>query len=309
MLIWHSVAEVPAEVTASVVTIGVFDGVHRGHRAVVGAAVQRAQERDLPAVVVTFDPHPVQVVRPQAAPPAVDSLEHRLALLATLGVHGVLVLRFDASRAAQPAQEFIDEVIVGALHARAVVVGEDFRFGHRAAGDVDLLVAAGQLAGFEVLAVGPVGQVERFSSTRVRQAVLDGDVETAAAVLGRMHRLEGVVVHGDHRGRQLGYPTANLDLADAALVPAEGIYAGWLVRADGTRLPAAISIGTNPTFAGTEPRVEGYALDRDDLELYGETVAFEFVTRLRATVRFDSVEALVEQMGNDVAAVRARLVG
>ncbi len=189
MLIWQAVAEVPDDLGASVVTIGVFDGVHRGHRAVVGAAVRRARQDGLPALVITFDPNPAQVVRPDSAPPPVDSLAHRLTLLATLGVDGVLVLRFDAARAAQSAQEFVDEVIVGALHARVVVVGADFRFGHRAVGDVAMLTTAGRRAGFEVLALEAVGQVERFSSTRVRQAVRDGDVATAAAVLGREHRL------------------------------------------------------------------------------------------------------------------------
>lgn len=305
--VWHGLDEVPRDLDGSVVTIGVFDGVHRGHRAVVGRAVERARVLGVPAVVVTFEPHPVAVLRPDGAPPRVSTLGHRLALLDGIGVDAVLVLPFDRERAAQSAEDFVTDVLVGALHARAVVVGEDFRFGHRASGDLDLLAGVGAEHGLDAEGVSPVGDGERWSSTLVRRHVLAGDVTAAAQVLGRPPRVEGEVVHGDHRGREIGYPTANLDVADGDLVPADGVYAGWLVRADGDRLPTAISIGTNPTFDGVTRRVEGYVLDRTDLDLYGERVALDVVERLRDTLRFDSVEALVEQMRADVDRARELL--
>lgn len=295
---WRALCDVPADWGRSTVTIGVFDGVHRGHRQVIGRAVRRARESGTAAVVVTFDPHPVAVLRPDIRPIALCTLEHRLDLFAELGVDATLVLPFTPARAAQPADEFVIEVLVGALHAAYVVVGADFRFGHRAAGDVQLLRARGARDGFAVDAVPLAGEGERFSSTRIRALVAAGDVAAAARALGRPHRVEGPVVRGDHRGHAIGYPTANLALPPETAIPADGIYAGWLTHA-GARMPAAISIGTNPTFGGTVRRVEAYVLDRDDLELYGEHVQVDFAERLRDTVRFDSVEALVAQMRID----------
>jgi riboflavin kinase/FMN adenylyltransferase len=330
---WESLADVPDAAGPSVVTIGVFDGVHRGHRVGLARTVELARERGAAATVVTFEPHPLSVVRPEVVPPRLSTLRHRLELLAEMGIDAVLVLPFTAEVAGWSPQEFVERVLVDALGAVGVVVGEDFRFGHKAAGDLSRLERLGADRGFAVHGVPIEGDVERWSSTRARELVAAGDVAGAAAVLGRLHRVEGEVVHGDHRGRAIGYPTANLappppgsrgspdDPGDPGepggtasqplAVPADGIYAGWLVRHLGgpeqVRLPAAISVGTNPTFDGVDRRVEAHVLDRDDLELYGEQVAVEFTERLRETVRFDSVDDLVRQMDLDVARARGLL--
>jgi riboflavin kinase/FMN adenylyltransferase len=306
--VWRSLDDVDG-VPSSVATVGVFDGVHRGHRTVISGVVSDAQARGVLAAVVTFDPHPLAVVRPELTPPALATLEHRLALLEELGVGGVLVLPFTNERADQGPEDFVREVLVERLHVVAVHVGENFRFGRKAAGDIALLGELGQQHGFEVVAVplaGPAGSgtPDGWSSTAIRGVLAEGDVDGAARALGRLHRVEGEVVHGDHRGRELGYPTANLAPDDVSAVPRDGVYAGWLTRASGDRLPAAISIGTNPTFGGTVRRVEAYVLDRDDLELYGEHVALDFLGRLRDTVRFDGVEPLLEQMADDVRRAR-----
>lgn len=306
MLRWTGLDDVPDDLGPTAVAVGVFDGVHRGHQRLVAEAVAQAARSGSTAVVVTFDPHPVAVLRPEAAPPVLSTLAHRLELLEALGVGATLVLPFTRALAAEPPEQFVEEVLVGALRAASVVVGSGFRFGHRAAGDVALLARLGEERGFTVTGLDLARDgSEVWSSTRVRAAVLAGAVDTARDILGRPHRVEGIVVHGDQRGRTIGYPTANLDTTPGAAIPADGIYAGWL-RWRGGSLPAAISIGTNPTFDGTVRRVEAYALDRDDLELYDEHVAVDFAVRLRETLRFDSVAALVEQMGHDVD--RARLI-
>jgi riboflavin kinase/FMN adenylyltransferase len=292
------------DVERSVVTIGVFDGVHRGHRHVIDGVVQHAGETGAMSVVVTFDPHPMAVVAPDRRPPALATLDHRLRLLADEHVDAVLVLPFTATRAKQSAEDFVREVLVNALHAKAVHVGENFRFGHRAAGDVALLRELGTSYGFEVVALPLAGGETTWSSTYVRDRLAEGDVGAAEKALGRPHRVEGTVVHGDHRGRELGYPTANLATDDISAIPADGVYAGWLTRESGDRLPAAISIGTNPTFGGLARRVEAYVLDRDDLELYGEHVALDFAERLRETVKFDGVESLKVQMAEDCRRAR-----
>lgn len=314
MQVWRSLDTV-APHGPCVVTIGVFDGVHRGHRAVVGQVVERARARGAAPVVVTFEPHPLEVLRPALAPKALSTPEHRAALLGAIGVEGVLLLPFDQELASWSPERFVDEVLVAALHAVEVIVGEDFRFGARAAGDIGTLRTLGGQRGFDVTALAPVGETgHRWSSTYVRDRVALGDVGRAAHALNRPHRLEGPVAHGDKRGRELGFPTANVDVGAGAAVPADGIYAGWLLRpGTGQRLPAAISIGTNPTFDGEARRVEAYVLGFDDrpeeLDLYGEHVALEFVARVRETVRFTTVEALVEQMHRDVAQVTGLLAG
>lgn len=307
---WRGLDAVPTDWVRSGVTIGVFDGVHRGHRAVIDRMVADARKADLAPVVVTFDPHPAEVVRPGSHPPLLATLDHRLALLAELGVAATLVLPFTTEFSQLSAEEFVRLILVDVLHAGQVTVGSNFRFGHKAAGTVAQLGLLGADYGFEVTGlelVPSAGDAEPVSSTAIRAAVAAGDMAAAAAGLGRPHRVEGTVVEGDRRGRELGYPTANLATTEHAMIPADGVYAGWLVVA-GEPLPAAISIGTNPTFDGTERRVEAYALDRDDLELYGRHVAIDFADRLRETVKFDSVEALLDQMSADVAQAK-QLVG
>jgi riboflavin kinase / FMN adenylyltransferase len=317
---WFDLASVPADLGPSVVTVGNFDGVHRGHQALLTRLVTRARDLGVPAVVVTFDPHPVAVLRPERAPRALTTLEHRLHLVAAAGVDGVLVMEFTPELATWSPERFVEEVLVRSVHARAVVVGQDTRFGHRNSGDVGVLVREGKRYGFAVEVVEDLGTGNgagrRWSSSWVRELVVAGEVAEAARVLTRPHRVTGVVVHGDHRGRTLGFPTANLDRQAVGLVPADGVYAGRLVRdadavgrGDRTEklLPAAISVGTNPTFEGESRRVEAHVLDRDDLDLYGELVAVEFVARLRPMLRLTGVEDLVTRMRADVEQCRAAL--
>ena len=301
---WRGTADVPSDWGRCVLTIGTFDGVHRGHQQIIGRAVARAAELGVPSVVCTFDPHPLEVVRPDSHPALLSTQRYRADLIEALGVDVVLVLPFTQARSQQSAEEFVHEVLVGALHVSEVIVGANFRYGHRGAGDVASLTADGRRFGFAVQGVPLVGRDSdtNWSSTYVRSCVQAGDVESAASALGREHRVEGVVVRGDQRGRDLGYPTANLEPVPHAAVPADGVYAGHLVRG-GALLPAAISIGTNPTFAGDERRVEAYVLDFSG-DLYGEHVALSFTARLRSTLRFEAVDALVAQMERDVQRTR-----
>jgi riboflavin kinase/FMN adenylyltransferase len=313
---FDGLAAIPGDWGRSVVCIGVFDGVHLGHRVIIDATRRLAEEVEGRVVAVTFDPHPSAVVRPDTQPRMLSTLDHRVALLGEAGVDAVLVLAFSPELASWTPGEFVDRVLVRGLHASGVVVGQGFRFGHRAAGDVALLEKLGAADDFVVAPIalevgavvehGDTGEVV-WSSTYIRQCVLEGDVAEAARALNRPHRVEGIVVHGDHRGRDLGYPTANLDPVEHTAVPADGVYAGWLVRSAGLiteALPAAISIGTNPTFDGEERRVEAYVLDRTDLDLYGERVAFDFVERLRPTLKFDGIDPLLVQMADDVRKAR-----
>jgi riboflavin kinase / FMN adenylyltransferase len=305
--VWRSLDDVANDSdapTQSVATIGNFDGVHLGHRSLIAGLVGRARDIASPSVVTTFEPHPMTVIHPDSAPPRLTTVEHRLALLDEQGVDAVLVLPFTREVSLWSPEEFVTRVLVDTLHVVEVQVGANFRYGHRAAGDVTTLREAGEQKGFGVVVVPLAGDATRWSSTYVRQCLAEGDVEGAATALGRLHRVEGPVVEGDKRGRELGYPTANLALPPDTAIPADGIYAGWLTRADGTRMPAAISVGTNPTFGGTQRRVEAYVLDRDDLELYGEHVAVDFLARLRDTLTFDGIDPLVAQMAEDVALAR-----
>ena len=311
---WNGLEQVPAGFGPSAVTIGNFDGVHRGHREVLGRLVARARTEELASVAITFEPHPLAVLYPERAPQPLSTTAHKLELLAAAGLDAVLVLPFTLELAGWSPRRFVEEVLVKGLGARAVVVGADTRFGHRNSGDVHTLRELGAELGFDVQVVAELGRApgtaaadRRWSSTWIRELVAAGDVAAAAEVLGHPHRVTGEVVHGDHRGRQLGYPTANLGPDAIGAVPADGVYAGHLIRAGAGAMPAAISIGTNPTFAGTRRRVEAYVLDRTDLDLYGETVAIEFVKRLRPTLRFDGIEPLIRQMVLDVEACRAVL--
>jgi riboflavin kinase/FMN adenylyltransferase len=305
---WRGLDAAPSGWGRSVVTIGVFDGVHRGHQAIIGEAVARAAALRVPSVVLTFDPHPSEVVRPGSHPTVLTSPRYKAELVEALGADVLCVLDFTLEFSRLTPSEFAHVVLVEHLHAQSVVVGENFRFGHKAAGDVAELARIGERFGFAATGVPLVRDGETtISSTYVRSCVDAGDVASATRALGREHRVEGVVVRGDARGRTLGYPTANLRTAPHTAVPADGVYAAWLVRA-GERLPAAVSIGTNPTFEGRERRVEAYVLDFDG-DLYGDEVALDFVALLRAadTMSFDSVEALVEQIGRDVTKTRELL--
>jgi riboflavin kinase/FMN adenylyltransferase len=310
---WQGLDEVPADWGASVVTIGVFDGVHRGHQRIVAQAQAAAASLALPVVVVTFDPHPAEVVRPGSHPPLLCGLRRRAELLAGLGVSAVCVLPFTHEFSQLGPDEFVRAVLADRLHAAHAVVGENFRFGHRAAGDVALLTELGEKYDFTAEGVPLLtdgGQT--ISSSAIRALLGAGDVAGAARDLGRPHRVEGVVVRGQQRGRALGFPTANLEHPPYTAVPADGVYSGWLIGLDSggaeqERWPAAISVGTNPTFDGQERTVEAYALDRDDLDLYGRHMAAEFATRIRGQARFSSAAELAEQMGRDVTAVKAAL--
>jgi riboflavin kinase/FMN adenylyltransferase len=306
---WSDLRDVPVGFGPSVVTIGNFDGVHRGHREVLKQVVDRARAAGLRSVAVTFDPHPLAVLYPDRAPQPLSTVEHKLELLAATGLDAVLVMPFTHELAQWSPRRFVQEALVDALGAQEVVVGSDTRFGYRNAGDVDTLRELGAELGFTVQVVADLGRLggeRRWSSTWIRELIAAGDVGAATDVLGRPHRVTGKVVHGDHRGREMGYPTANLEPDAVGAVPADGVYAGWLVRTGtGECLPAAISVGTNPTFEGRrDRRVEAYVLDRFDLDLYGEVVAVEFVERLRPTLKFDGMEPLMKQMADDVIRCR-----
>ncbi len=303
--IWRSLEEVPADLEPTVVTVGNFDGVHLGHQHVIRRAGEVADALDLRRVVaVTFDPHPIAVLRPEHAPPTLTSIERRLELLGEAGVSDVLVVPFSRDIAAWPPERFVTDVLVDPLHARAVVVGANFRFGNRAAGDVALLQRMGAERGFETEGIALDGGPQVWSSTYVRNCLAAGDVEGAAEALGHPYAVRGTVVRGEARGAELGYPTANVPTTGANVAPADGVYAGWLRRLDDpgrARLPAAVSVGTNPTFEGErDRRVEAYVLDRTDLDLYGAEVEVGFVARLRGMRRFDSVEELRAAMADDV---------
>jgi riboflavin kinase/FMN adenylyltransferase len=292
------------------VTIGTFDGVHRGHQALL--ARTREVAGDLPVVAVTFDPHPVAVFAPERVPARLTSLERRVALLRepAPGVRGadhVRVLDFTREMAAWSPREFVERVVVEELGARHVVVGENFTFGSKAAGTTETLRTLCAEHGCDAGTLTLVGEGEVWSSTRVRRLVADARLREAAEVLGRPHEVDGVVTPGDQRGRDLGFPTANVPVDASCSVPPDGVYAGRLVT-DGTTYPAAISIGTNPTFAGTERRVESYVMDHGhELDLYGRHVRVELVEHLRGMVAYEGVDALVEQMHTDVADARTAL--
>jgi riboflavin kinase / FMN adenylyltransferase len=307
------------------VTIGAYDGVHLGHRRLLGILRDRADAEGLRTAVVTFDRHPATVVRPDSAPPLLTDLDQKLELLAACGVDLTVVVPFDAKRAEEPAEEFVAEILVGALGARVVVVGENFHFGHGRRGNVALLRELGAARGFDVVGVplaasngGGGGDgtdpTRVVSSTRIRRLLAAGDVAHAARLLARPHEVRGIVIHGDGRGGGvLGIPTANVAVPAGIVLPLVGIYAGRFRRADGSQQPAAISVGLRPTFyddsgGALPPLVEAHLLDFDG-DLYGERVGVEFVERLRDELRFERIEDLTAQMAADVARTRAVLGG
>lgn len=293
------------------VTIGMYDGVHLGHRALIGRVTKMASELGAASAVVTFDRHPATVVRPDSAPSLLTDLEQRLELLAETGVDYTLVVRFDKERSGESAEDFVRSVLVGCFGARAVVVGHDFHFGRNRGGNVPMLQTMGAELGFDVLGINLVAdpaESEVVSSTRVRASLEEGDVAGAARLLGRPHEVRGVVQHGDARGRELGFPTANVAVPADILLPADGIYAGWFERADGSIHPTAMSLGRRPTFYADAQLslLECFLLDFEG-DLYDERVKVRFVERLRGEAKFDSIEALVEQMDRDVASARELL--
>lgn len=304
--VWHRPEDIPSDLAGTVVTIGVFDGVHKGHRAVLKETVRQAKERGLASVALTFDPHPA-TVHSKVNVHLVSTLDDRIDRLAAAGISAVYVQKYTLEYAKSSPREFVERQLVGELKAHAVVVGEDVRFGCHNAGDGAVLVELGAELGIDVTLVSDLTAPEgrRWSSTWVRELLASGDVAGAARVLGRRHRIRGEVVHGFQRGRAIGFPTANLTGDNLGEVPADGVYAGWLVRSvEGAPaaeyLPAAISVGTNPHFAGRDRTVEVHVLGRSDLNLYGEPIAVDFVEYLRPMLSFDSLEGLLDQMDEDL---------
>lgn len=324
MRVFRSIAEVPSDLGPSAVAIGKFDGVHRGHSAILARLTAQASRAGVASVVVTFDRNPLEVLAPDRCPAELMPPERRMELFDEAGVGAVVVIPFTREFASRPPELFIEEVLVGALGARFVFAGRDFRFGHRGAGDIELLRRAGAERGFAVEAVAPVlVEGEPVSSTRIREALARGEVALAGRLLGRAPEVSGLVVPGLRRGRELGFPTANLGEGTAfgsrvrlaGLIPADGVYAGWMAvhgdgegRRGGPPLPVAISVGTNPTFDGVPRTVEAYVLDRT-LDLYGAPVTVRFAEFVRPMLRFDGVEALIAGMSDDVIRVGRILLG
>ncbi|TYP82684.1 bifunctional riboflavin kinase/FAD synthetase [Blastococcus xanthinilyticus] len=314
MLRWRGLESTPGDLGRTVVTVGMYDGVHRGHQTLIGAAVARARAMRRPCLLLTFDPHPAEVVRPGSHPAILTSLDRKAELVAGLGVDAMCVLPFTPEFSRLTRETFTHSVLVERLHAAQVVVGENFTYGHKASGNVGTLAEEGRRFGFAVEGVALAqdssddGEVT-ISSTYVRACVAAGDMVSAARALGRLHRVDGVVVRGDRRGRDLGYPTANVESPQYTAIPADGVYAGHLVTRDPRsgasqeRLPAAISVGTNPTFQGSRRTVEAFVLDFDG-DLYGEHVGVEFAHRLRPMAAFDDVHGLLAAMAKDVADTR-----
>lgn len=313
---WRSLTEVPAGYGPSVVTIGNFDGVHLGHQSVFAQLREQAHERGAAAVVVTFDPHPALVHRPESHPGLIMGLEDKLEALEETQANAVLVLPYSLEFSRLSPEEFIVDYLVRPLGATCLVIGEDVRLGKDNSGDLNAIRELGKAHGFDVAVVQDVagesshqavedGETRRCSSTWIRELLRDGDVRTAATLLGRYHRMRGQVVHGLARGRELGFPTANLSPDATGFIPADGVYAGWLVDAHGERWPTAISVGSNPTFENVSRQVEAFVIDRPEesveaFNLYGQFVVLEFVERLRGMVAYHGVEALIEQMAQDV---------
>jgi riboflavin kinase/FMN adenylyltransferase len=305
MQFYSSLEAVPAEFGPSAVTIGKFDGVHAGHRRVLTELRSAAEEAGLVSTVLTFDRHPLALLRPELCPPALTSNAQKREILEGTGIGAMVMIEFTESFSLQTPEEFVENVLVGILHARIVFVGPDFRFGRQGLGTVDLLGKLGAQYGFEVRtisAVQPDGQ-RSISSTWIRDLLAEGRVGEAAVLLERRPSVRGMVVRGEQRGRQLGFPTANLSSDLEGLIPADGVYAAF-ATVDGRTMPAAASVGNNPTFVGVpDKQVEAHILD-ETLDLYGKTLEVSFVEYIRGMAKFDSVEALVAQMSDDEAKVR-----
>lgn len=323
---WRGQDDIPSDWGRCVLTIGVFDGVHRGHVELIASAVKAGRARGVPTVLMTFDPHPMEVVFPGSHPAQLTTLPRRAELAEELGIDVFLVMPFTTDFMKLTPDRYIHELLVERLHVLDVVVGDNFTFGKKAAGNVSTLRKAGERFGFAVESVSLVAEHHQsetvtFSSTYIRACVDAGDVVAAAEALGRCHRVEGVVVRGDGRGRHLGYPTANVAPPMHSAIPADGVYAAWFTVLGqtkspggpetgsvlpGERYPAAVSVGTNPTFSGRTRTVEAYVLDTS-ADLYGQHVAVDFVSRIRGQRKFDSTDALIAAIGRDVEKARALL--
>jgi riboflavin kinase / FMN adenylyltransferase len=317
VLRWRGLEATPGDLGRTVVTVGMYDGVHRGHQQLIGTAVSRARAMRRPCLLLTFDPHPAEVVRPGSHPAILTSLDRKAELVAELGVDAMCVLPFTEEFSRLSPETFTHSVLVEQLHAAQVVVGENFTYGHKAAGTVETLRSEGRRFGFAVEGIALAedaadGGDVTISSTYVRACVAAGDMDSAARALGRPHRVDGIVVRGDRRGREMGYPTANVESPPFTAIPADGVYAGRLVTRDPRsgasreRFPAAISVGSNPTFGGSRRTVEAFVLDYDG-DLYGEHVGVEFVRRLRPMAAFAELDGLLEAMGKDVSDTRVIL--
>ncbi|MDO5618757.1 bifunctional riboflavin kinase/FAD synthetase [Kocuria sp.] len=316
---YHSLTQVSEDFGPSVVTVGNFDGVHRGHQEVLRKLVEMAREQNRQAVVLTFDPHPAEVHRPETHRGKIMGTRDKLDAMEALGLDAVLVQHYDLDFAAQSPEQFVTDFLRTGLRADCVVVGADTRFGHGNSGDVEVLRDLGRQQGFEVVVVADLeGELvgehtdRRISSTWIRELLARGEVAEASVMLGRPHRVRGTVVHGAARGRELGFPTANLDSEADGYVPDDGVYAGWLHDAQDRRWPVAVSVGSNPTFDGVARVVEAHVIDRpvervEDFDLYGQEVVVEFVQRLRGMVAYEGVEKLIEQMTKDVEQTRELL--
>ena len=282
---------------STVVVIGVFDGVHKGHQALLNRAKEIADGRSI--VALTFDPHPRAVFAPDSVPPMLTTLADRVELLKIHNADQVAVMKFNEQFAAMSPEKFVEDILVKQLHVSTVIVGKNFTYGAKAAGNVDTLIKSGLTHNFIVDVQELAGGDDVISSSRIRNLVLEGKVKEARELLSRPHRLDGIVVHGEKRGREIGYPTANIGKIDGQTIPADGIYAGWLTV--GINFwPAAISIGTNPTFEGDRGRqVEAYALDQQGLDLYDKAASVEFGWYLRPTLKFNGLDELLVQMKKD----------
>jgi riboflavin kinase/FMN adenylyltransferase len=318
---WRGQDEIPTDWGRCVLTVGVFDGVHRGHAELISHAVKSARARGVPSVLMTFDPHPMEVVYPGSHPAQLTTLTRRAELAEELGVDVFLVMPFTADFMKLTPERYVHELLVERLHVVEVVVGENFTFGRKAAGNVAFLRKAGEKFGFAVESMSLVvehhqSETVTFSSTYIRSCVDAGDMVAAAEGLGRPHRVEGVVVRGDGRGRVLGYPTANVAPPMYSAIPADGVYAAWFTvlghgptmgtLMPGERYPAAVSVGTNPTFSGRTRTVEAFVLDAD-ADLYGAHVAVDFIARLRGQEKFEQVDDLIAAIGRDTERARAIL--
>lgn len=306
MQYWAGTAAIGHSSPPSVVTLGNFDGVHRGHRAVLKLVNDTSKQHDLQSVAVTFDPHPRLVHLPEEPLVPIVSLPQKIRLLESCDMDATLVIHYTLDFATQTADEFVENILVEALNARIVVVGSDTRFGAGNTGDINTLRKLGKVHNFDVVQVHDVGETERWSSTWVRDTLEAGKVAQASRILGRYHTVEGEIVHGHARGRELGFPTANFASDSQGMIPADGVYAGWFTDERGTQLPAAISVGSNPTFNDVVRTVEAHIFDRpdgealEDFNLYGQHCAVEFVARLRGMKAFTGIDDLIEQMDADV---------